>query len=294
MRVFLSMVVLCGAGFAGCARGPAAVEGRGASEASVRIVSLAPSLTEAVCAVGAGDLLVGRTSACNYPPEIVDRVPVVGGFGTPSLELLADVQPTLVLQTALADEALGARIDAMGIARARVRCEGVQDVPSMLRRIGRLTQHPEKGRELAATLNRTLQTLRRSVPPKPRRNVYAEIWHDPMTTMGRNTFLSDLIALAGGRSIGDAVAKDYYQISPERVLNANPDVILCLYMGKNEGASEALKARPGWQHLAAVRHDAVYDGLPNDVLLRPGPRVLEGVALLRACLNLNDEEEIIP
>ena len=109
----------------GCGRDMEVPSDVSAPSAPIRIVSLAPSITEAVCAVGAGDLLVGRTSACNYPDEVVASVPVIGGFGTPSLELLAKARPTLVLETALADEAIGLRIDAMGLRRERIRCRGL-------------------------------------------------------------------------------------------------------------------------------------------------------------------------
>jgi iron complex transport system substrate-binding protein len=250
----------------------------------VRIVSLAPSITEAVCAVGAADLLVGRTSACNYPPEILDTVPVIGGFGVPSLELLAQAQPTLVLAADLADESVGAQLDAMGIKRQRVACRGLDDIAGMLRDVGKLTGREAEGRELAASLELRLLELRAMEAPSHRPKVFAEIWHDPMTTIGAGTFLSDLILLAGGQSVGDGSRCDYYQISPERVLVSDPDAVLCLYMGKGEGAADALKARPGWQHLKAVRAGTVYDGLDNDILLRPGPRVLEGVELLRKCV----------
>ena len=281
--------LLMAAILSGCRNEPLPSEDPAKAEA-MRIVSLAPSITEAICAVGAGDLLVGRTSACNYPPEMMATVPVVGGFGAPSLELLAKANPTLVLEAALADEAIGLRIDAMGLKRERVRCRGLDDIPEMLREVGLVTGHEAAGRELAGELSRRLVELRAAVPDGPRPKVYAEIWHDPMTTIGAGTFLSDLIALAGGQSIGDDAGKDYYQVSPESVLSSAPDVFLCLYMGKNEGAADAVKARPGWQHLKAARNGAVFDGLANDVLLRPGPRVLEGVALLQACFRADETD----
>ena len=269
----------------GCGRDGEPQPEPSAPSTSIRIVSLAPSITEAVCAVGAGDLLVGRTSACNYPDAIVASVPVIGGFGTPSLELLASVRPTLVLETALADEAIGLQIDRMGLQRERIRCRGLDDIPGMLRQVGDLTGQALVARELAAKLQRELLGLKLAESNAARPNVYAEIWHDPMTTIGAGTFLSDLIALAGGQSVGDDSDKDYYQVSPESVISSDPDVILCLYMEENEGAAEAVMVRPGWQHLKAVRDEAVYDGLANDILLRPGPRVLEGVALLKACFG---------
>ena len=251
----------------------------------IRIVSLAPNITEAVCAVGAADLLVGRTSVCNYPPQVMDTVPVIGDFGVPSLEMLAKVRPTLVLDCDLADESVGLRIDAMGIRRQRIACSTLDDIPGMLREIGVLTGHETEGNALADKISSRLTELRSQSKKGHIPRVYAEVWHDPMTTTGSGTFISDIIALAGGRNIGDAARREYFQISAESVISAEPEVILCLYMEKQAGAAEAVKQRPGWQHLAAVRNDDVYDSLNNDILLRPGPRVLEGVEMLKKCFE---------
>jgi iron complex transport system substrate-binding protein len=278
----LCLILVVGLLFQGCRRSD---EVAVPVSSEIRIVSLAPSITEAVCAVGAGHLLVGRTSACNYPPDELANVPIIGGFGVPSLELLAKARPTLVLETALADESIGAQLDAMGLERKRIRCHSLDDIPTMLRTIGVLTGCEINAEVLASELTKELHRLKALPRNADSPKVYAEIWHDPMTTIGKRTFLSDLIALAGGQSVGDDAGKDYYQISPEHVISTNPDVVLCLYMGKNEGASDAVKNRPGWQHINAVRHDAVYDSLSNDILLRPGPRVLEGVAQLKACFS---------
>lgn len=255
-----------------------------AGEGQVRIVSLAPNITEAIFAVGAGDLLVGRTSACNYPAE-AEKVAVVGGFGAPSLEMLVKVNPTLVLDSDLADEAIGAKIDALGIPRKRINCSSVDDVSGMMLEIGELTGHVSEGERIAKKIEERLAEIRKARVVGKRVKVYAEVWCDPMTTTGAGTVLSDLITLAGGENIGNATKKKYFQISPERVLSCDPDVILCLYMGKNDGAADALKSRPGWQHIKAVKNDAVFDGLNNDILLRAGPRVLDGVDLLKKCFR---------
>jgi iron complex transport system substrate-binding protein len=256
----------------------------------IRIVSLAPSITESLCAIGAGHLLVGRTSACNYPPEIVQEVPVIGGFGQPSLELLANVRPTLVLDTALADESVAAQISAMGIDRRRFRCSVLDDIAPTLRELGHLTGHRAEAERLAQKIADTIAGIRFHDAQHVTRNthtpsVYAEVWHDPLTTVGSNTFLADLIRLAGGQPIAASIRKDYFQIAPEQVIAENPDVILCLYMGNSRGAAEAVKRRPGWEHVSAVQADCVFEGLDNDVLLRPGPRLLAGLSAVRACVE---------
>ncbi len=254
----------------------------------IRIVSLAPSLTESLCAIGAGQLLVGRTPACNYPPETVKDIPIIGGFGQPSLELLAHAQPTLVLDTALADETIAVQIERMGIARQRVRCHTLDDIAPMLRELGRLTDFQAQAEALASEISNTIANARTHLSPDgahPSPSVYAEVWHDPLVTIGSDTFLADLIRLAGGRPIAEAIEKDYFQIGPEQVIAENPDIILCLYMGPSSGASEAVKRRPGWEHISAVQNNCVFDELDHDILLRPGPRLLAGLSAMRACVD---------
>ena len=250
-----------------------------------RVVSLAPNLTEIVFAIGAGDLLVGRTSACDYPPEAA-AVPVIGGFGEPSIERLLTVKPTLILDAALSDESVGAKISKLGLHRVRVTCTRLDDIPGAIETVGRLVQRPEKATALAAALRGQIRELRRSVAAgvdKPK--VLVEIWNDPLTTAGRNSFLSDLVTLAGGRNLGDEVDKDYFQASAEWAVSRNPDVILCFYMTDQHGsAHQAVLKRSGWEQVAAVRSGRVYSGFDNNVTLRPGPRVLEGVDALRRCL----------
>jgi iron complex transport system substrate-binding protein len=100
-------------------------------------------------------------------------------------------------------------------------------------------------------------------------------------TVGTNAFLSELVHLAGGRNIGDDVEKDYFQTSSEWVVAKNPEIILCLYMSDKGSAKEDVLRRAGWQSVKAVRQGTVYDGFNNDLVLRPGPRVLQSIELLK-------------
>jgi len=235
-----------------------------------------------VCAVGGAPFLVGRTSACNYPPEALAGVPVVGGFGAPSLELLVTARPTLILDVALADEALGRRIEALGLRRERIACETLADVPRAIERVGALLGREPDGRRLAAEFTAEARRLRgeaRTSADRPA--VFVEIWSDPVVTVGRGSFVSELVALAGGRNIGDDVEKPYFQVSQEWVVARNPDVVVCLYMSESGPAGQGVLARRGWSGVRAVREKRVYDGFDNDLLLRPGPRALQGARELR-------------
>lgn len=329
LRSWLSLIcnlVLLGL-LAGCSR-PHPV-GQAPEPGAPRVVSLAPSLTEIICAIGAETQLVGRTSACDYPPDKLKHVPVVGGFGAPSLDLLLKLQPTLVLEVDLADAALAAAMEQAGLNRQRIACATVEDIPRAILSVGRLTKTEPAARALAEPLTRQIATLRQAIAARkaagqPSPSVFVEIWGEPLTTCGKESFLSDLIALAGGRNLGDdASDKPYFSVSDEWVITRNPDVIICLDMNqtrkterhKSESqrsevsnrqaeiiglssnqqstignqqffpAWQRVAGRTGWAEIAAVKNRRVYGGLDDSVILRPGPRVLEAVGALRQCIE---------
>ena len=256
------------------------------ARAAERVISLAPNLTEIICAIGAADQLVGRTSACDYPPEPLKKVPVIGDFGVPSLEKLVLAQPTLIVDVALEDEAIGRQIAKLGLRRERIACRTLDDIPVAIRRLGVLLHREAAAEPLAAQLAAGIAAARQNaatqkMPPL----VYAEIWSDPPMTCGKKTFLAELIALAGGRNLGDVSERDYFAISTEWILARQPDVVLCFYMADEKHLPERFAARPGWSMLPAMKKKRIYGGFDNNLLLRPGPRALEGLRLLQNCFK---------
>jgi iron complex transport system substrate-binding protein len=286
--VWLSALLLLAAALAagGCGAEPPAVRDTAAETAAApRVVSLAPNLTEMICALGAVDLLVGRTSACDYPADVLRDIPVVGGFGEPSLERLVHVRPTLVLEVDLADKGVGRKIRNLGIVHRQIPCRTLADIPTALRTLGELL-----GREAAAAAQATafeaqLARFRATLPPlEERPSVYAEIWGDPAMTAGARSLVGEVVTLAGGRNLGDVFGREYVQVSSEWVIQADPEVILCLYhLGGGDPAASVAR-RAGWGTTRAVRNGRVHAGFDVDRILRPGPRVLESVSVLRACI----------
>ncbi len=248
--------------------------------AKPRIVSLAPSLTEMIFAIGAGDELVGRTSACDWPAAAA-RVPVTGAFGRPSLELLASIHPDLVVDVDLADKEMGKKISALGIQRESITCKSPDDIPAALRRLGKLTGHTREADSLALSISNGLATFKKKTESQKRKKtVYLEIWDDPFWTGGKGSYTSALIAYAGGENIGNVVEKDYFEISQEWVIKKSPEVIACMYMARESSAVDKVMNRPGWSSVAAVKNHRVYDRFDNSLFLRAGPRVLDGIAQL--------------
>ncbi|MBL6957026.1 MAG: cobalamin-binding protein [Chlorobium phaeobacteroides] len=256
-----------------------------------KIVSLAPSITEMIYAIGAEKQLIGRTSACDWPKG-VEKIQVVGAFGKPSLEVLASLSPDLVLDTDLADENVGSKITELGFQRERLAISVPGDIPPALRRLGRLTGNPEKADSLALVIEDDLkQFLERAKRLKYSPNVYLEIWDDPLWTGGKNSYVSALIAYAGGKNIGNSVQKEYFEVSPEWVIQQNPDIILCMYMSREEDVIEKVRSRPGWELINAIKRGNIHDNFDNSIFLRPGPRVLEGIEQLTQILDAASDEQ---
>ena len=254
-----------------------------------RMVSLAPSLTEMIFAIGAGDQLVGRTTACDWPAAAA-KVPIVGAFGRPSLEMLASIHPDLVIDVDLADKEMGKKILALGIHRESITCTSPDDIPAALKKLGELTGHSREADSLALTISNGLASFKKKAESHgSKKSVYLEIWDDPFWTGGKGSYTSALIAYAGGKNIGDVVEKEYFEISQEWVIKQNPEVIACMYMARSSSVAEKVMNRPGWSSITAVKSHSVYDKFENSLFLRPGPRVLEGITLLSKVISPEEQ-----
>lgn len=251
----------------------------------MRLVSTAPHLTEALCAIGAGDLLVGRTEVCDYPLEMVKNLPVTGGFGTPWLEPLLAVHPTHVVETILADPEMDNRLKTLSISVVHVSVTGLSDIPGALLQLGELTGHTPEATCLANKIRAGLHDAdleSRSLTHPPR--VLLLLAPDTPITAGRHTFVAELLELAGGINVGRESLSDYYQFSLEWLITQDPDVIVCLFEMPDDDPCVLFEQQIGWKALTAVRQRRVYTVPDMNTVSRPGPRVLEGLAQLKHLL----------
>jgi iron complex transport system substrate-binding protein len=270
-------------GLAAC-RPPAPVAQSGSGDPAPRIVSLAPSLTEILFAIGAGGSVVGRTDVCNYPPEAA-VVPVVGGFGKPSVEALAAQKPTHVFSVDLEDQSLPLLFTRLGWRSERIPCSRLDDIPDAVLAVGRLAGRTNEAVRLADEIRagiaaRQGETARPAPPP----SVLVVVWWEPLMTVGRPSFIADLVTLAGGRIITSDINRDYFTVSEEWVLRQNPDVILSLSMGAPGATLGRLRETAGWRALQAVKDGRVHDAFDPDIVCRPGPRILTAADQIRAVL----------
>jgi len=266
----------------------AAVPVRGAQNGAgaPRVVSLAPNITEIICAIGAVNTLVGRTSACDYPRAALKDIPVVGGFGAPALEALVAARPTIVLAVDLEDDSVAGMIGRYGIAYRRLACARLVDIPAAIRLVGEITGCEARAGQAAADFEKRLCEMRSAagkLPAGSRPSVFAEIWSDPIMTAGSASLVDDLVSLAGGRNIAGEINKEYFNVSPEWVIARDPDLVVCL----GHAAAAKIEARPGWKQLRAVRAGRVFTCVDGDLVLRAGPRVLDGAAVLSEFISGN-------
>jgi len=252
----------------------------------LRVVSISPCLTELVFHLGEQDKLVGRSSACDYP-EQAKKIESVGGFGKPSLEKLITLKPDVVIASALADSATKTSIEQFDIKFYLLPTKSINDYYKAVATIGKILNCKKKADTEIARIRKGLakfaQINKKSTLTVPK--VYIEVWDRPYMTVGKRSFINDMVEYAGGRNIASQLNEDYFNTSVEWIITSDPDVIICPAM--KTGRDADVKNRKGWQNISAVKNNRIYVGLNDDLIYRLGPRVLEGVKLLRKIIINN-------
>ena len=252
-----------------------------------RVVSLAPSVSESLYAIGAGGLVVGRTSYDNYPPEVLD-VPEVGGFSADSVnvETVVSLEPDLVLGGSDLQEPLAEAFEAADLPFYIFNPASLNEVYAMLTTLGQITGHADDAQAVIDDMQARMAAVRETiadVPEGERPTVFFEVWDEPLMTAGPNTFTGEMIVLAGGVDIFADVSEPYAQVSAETVIERQPDVIMGPDTHGDALTVESLSQRPGWDTIPAVQNGAVYL-LEGDVVSRSGPRIADAIELMAANL----------
>lgn len=253
------------------------------AEEKKKVISLSPNITETIFHLGGGDTLVGRSSACDYPEE-AKKLAVTGGFGAPSLEKIALMQPDIVITSTLKDMNMRKSIENLGIKFYLLPMESIDDYLKGVKELGLLLDCKGKADEEITRIEKGLESYRQKAEKTPfekRPLVYLEIWDNPTMTVGKISFINDIITLAGGRNIAGEKDRSYFSCSREWVLLSRPDVIICPAM-KDERVAD-IKKRPGWDEIPAIKNSRIYVNINQNLIYRLGPRILDGIGLLRKC-----------
>lgn len=247
-----------------------------------RIVSLAPSLTETLYAVGAGDAVVGVTDYANYPPEVKMK-PSVGGGINPNMEMIVTLKPDLVVISADANrwDTL-TQLEQLQIPVYGVKPRGVAGVFTSIAKIGEVVGRQHEAERVITEMRRRMATVSQRVENRPRPKVLYAVWIDPLVVAGQQTVIHDLIQIAGGINVVREPGFPRYSL--EEVFVDAPDVIVLALDGGVPEDREVLRHLPGWSELRAVREGAVRV-VDANLMNRPGPRIVDAVEVLAGLLH---------
>jgi len=252
-----------------------------------RIVSLAPNLTEILFAIGLDDEIVGVTLDSDYPPKAAEKTKV-GTFWQPNIEAVVAARPSLVITLDFEQHKnLAERLRRIGYKNLTVNIEKVGDLFTVIDKIGGLTNRQQQANELIKRIKAKLQHLATLVGAEPKVRVLWVVQREPLRVAGIDTFVNEMIELAGGENaIGPTVHK-YPPIGAEQVIACNADVIIESAMGPENIEGQRDRALQHWskyQYLPAVANKRVYV-IDGDTVSRLGPRLYEGTETIAGCLR---------
>jgi iron complex transport system substrate-binding protein len=256
------------------------------SQPAMRVVSLAPHLTEVVFAAGAGDQLVGAVAYSDYP-EAAQAVPRVGSYDNVSVESLVALNPDLVLAWYSGNgPELIKRVESLGLKVFVFESKTMESVAESLRVVGTLTGNETTAAAAADAFLQQLSHLRDTYSTRQEISMYYQIWDEPLMTLNGDHLISDVVKLCGGRNVFADSPVLVSRISVESVIRADPQVIIASGMG--EARPEWLDDWRKWTSMTAVKNKQLYF-VPPDVLQRHTPRIIEGATLMCEKLQLARE-----
>jgi iron complex transport system substrate-binding protein len=253
------------------------------AKSPARIVSLAPSITEMLFAMEAGDQLVGVTDFCDYPPEAMKKPKV--GYSNPNLESLVAFQPDLVVapNDFLKPDVI-VKLEQLKIPVFILADKNVEDIFVHIQTLGRIVGRSPKADAVAMQLRQQVAAIKERIQRRaPVRMLYV-LNSQPLITVGPGSFIDQLIGMAGGVNVAAKSATPYPRLSMEAVLQEDPEVLV-FPVGKAEGISESeQQAWRQWSTMTAVKRGRLHQ-IPADWLNRPGPRIAKGLESLAAILH---------
>ncbi len=248
-----------------------------------RIISLAPSVTEILFSLGLGDRVIGVTSYCDYP-EIAKTKEKIGDTLNPNIERIIALKPDLIMITTASQlETLVRKLDELSIPVYVTNPRTVREVAASIREIGQATGATAQAADVVNEIESRISAVKKRVDSLPKPRVFYVLQTGPLITAGRNTFINDLIVLAGGSSISGEETADYPQFSRETVIARAPEIIIAPAIHGSELVREA-DLRRDFAITPAVRFNRIVRVNP-DWVDRPGPRIADGLEQLARGLH---------
>lgn len=252
-----------------------------------RIVSLAPSNTEILFALGLGDKLVGVTEYCDYPPE-AKEIPNIGGFSTPNIEEIVALSPDLVIAAPRHEGEIIPQLEEKGLTVFALAPKTFDTILDAITLLGEVTGSNEEASQLVADMQNRIKAVTDktdSLPEDKRPRVFYLTWHDPLKTSGLETLHHELIEKAGGRNIFSDVS-GVQSVDLEVLVARDPQVMIAgIGMGSGEDKPfQYLKTESRLKNTEAGKNDRIY-GIDMDTTGRGGPRIVDGLEQFAKCIH---------
>lgn len=259
------------------------------AKAPTRIVSLAPSITEVLYAIGSSEELVGVTQYCDYPPEA--RLKPKVGYTHPNLESIVALHPDLVLapREFLRADFLG-KLEQLKISTFIFDAKTIEDVLSHIQTLGRMLGRSASADALAAQMRQRITEIKTRTATLPHPRLLYVLNSEPLITVGPGSFIDQLIKLAGGTNVAARAKTPYPRLNMEEVLKEDPELLI-FPVGTAEGIPDSeQQVWKRWATLSAVKHGRFHH-IPSDLLNRPGPRIVQGLETLARTIHPNAFED---
>lgn len=252
----------------------------------IRYVVLSPEIAEILAALGLEDRIVGLTDECTYPPSL-QEIPRVGAFGAIKTENVIALKPSLIFSSGLEQEGISKDLERLGYQVVSVYPKSVAEIYESIMRVGEITGTDKEAESLVQSMQSEIDALRQSNAGKSIPKVYLEIYRDPIMSVADNSFVGELIEIAGGNNVFDTLERDYSRVKAEDVIAAKPDIMICY----SQDSLQNIRSRKGWQDIPAIRDSMIFfeDSIDPDLIQRAGPRIVEGLRKLSQIYDIYRE-----
>lgn len=277
---FFIMVLLAGSLY-GCTKGN---DNQQAPDRN-RYVSLTPATTEILFSLGLDENIVGVTSYCNFPSRALSK-DKIGDFSNPNIEKIISLKPDIIFATGLEQNQVIKRLRALEQRVVVIDPNNFNQLLEDIMKVGKITSKIAEAELLVASINKRIKELQESVrkySQKPK--VFIVIYDKPLMTVSKGSFLNEMIEMAGAVNVASNLPRSYCQISEEWVIDKNPDIILTTVEHNKSMFTESEK----FKRINAVVNNRVYDAVNPDIMLRPGPRLVQGLEQLIGYIHKQKE-----
>jgi iron complex transport system substrate-binding protein len=238
-----------------------------------RVICLMPSVTDTVYALGAGDDVVAISDFTKYPAAALSK-PSVGNLITPSIETILSLHPDLVIGVQpMGPMEITDQMERVGIPIFLVSPHGIAGIFHSVETIGEALNRPQQADTLVHSLQQRVEAVKARTNHLPAPRVFMPVWYDPITTIGKHAFITEIVDAAGGHSITDDLSTEWPEVSLEVVLSRAPDALLLVRGGKT--TMKVLENRPGWSSMAAIKAHRVY--YVDDRINFPSPVAIDAL-----------------